>query len=113
MLLYVMSLDCHELTSYMAHLYPATDIATKLSPNKYWSSPNKYWSSRGILLLLMILIRLSVLLTSMRKYKNKEKCNTQILIYELSDNLPSLSRNKLSMSDCSWMAIAILVPVIL
>jgi len=57
-----------ELTSYMTPLTSATDIATKLSPNKYWSS-------RGILLPQMILI-----------------C--------LSDNLPSLSRNKLSMSDC-------------
>jgi len=36
-----MPLDCHkqvELASYMTPLNPATDIATKLSPNKYWSS---------------------------------------------------------------------------
>ena len=49
-------LDCHrkvELASYMTPLNPATDIATKLSPNKYWPS-------RGILLPLMILICLSV-----------------------------------------------------
>jgi len=51
-----MSLDCHrkvELASYMTPLNPATDIATKLSPNKYWPS-------HGILLPLMILIRLSI-----------------------------------------------------
>jgi len=37
----------------MTPLNPATDITTKLFPNKYWSL-------RGILLPLMILIRLSV-----------------------------------------------------
>ena len=59
-----MSLDCHkkvELTCYMAPLNPTTDIATKLSPRKYWPSRD-------------------------------------------SDNLPSLSCNKLSMSDCFWNA---------
>jgi len=43
-----MSFDCHrkvEMASYMAPLNLATDIATKLSPNKYWPL-------RGILLLL-------------------------------------------------------------
>jgi len=62
LLLYVMPLDCHkkvELASYMAPLNPTTDIATKLSSNKYWPSCD-------ILLLLMILIRLYVFLTSMR-----------------------------------------------
>jgi len=51
-----MLLDCHkkvELASYMTPLNLATDIATKLSPNKYWPSC-------GILLSQMMLIRLSV-----------------------------------------------------
>ena len=51
-----MSLDCHrkvELASYMTPLNHATDIATKLTPNKYWPL-------RGILLPLMILIRFYV-----------------------------------------------------
>jgi len=84
-----MSLDCHkkiELASYIAPLSHATDITTKLSPNKYCrlidnrrtkkNAIPRYWSP-------------SCLTTS------------------------SLSRNKLSMSDCSRMTIAILVPMIL
>ena len=108
LLLYVMPLDCHrkvELASYMAPLNPATDIATKLSPNKYWSS--RYFASADDLDTFVCFFDFHEII------EGQKKCNTQILISELSDNLLNLSRNKLSMSNCSRMAITILVLMIL
>ena len=103
LLLYVMPLDCHKkvgLTSYMTPLNLVTDIATKLS--KQVLAILRYSASTDDLDTFFFL-----------PWDNRRtKKNTQILNFELSDNLPSMSRNKLSMSDCSRMAITILVPTI-
>ena len=108
LLLYVMPLDCHRKASKLHGTFKSCNRYRNQTISKQVLTIARYSAPADDLdMFVFFFFYFHEIIEEPRKM---QYLDTDI---QLSDNLPCLSRNKMSMSACFRMAITILVPVIL